>query len=742
MQRFHRTVGALACIALASCSHSKPAPAPAAQTAAAAPAAPPRIFEQMAAVDVPGLSAKLTPEQVAAACEQAEKTADAKLAALISVPDAKRTFGNSFNAYEQAMADYADAVGRLSFLKDIHPDAKVRAAGAACEERAGKYSVKVGARKDLYLALKSYQEHAGKTDPLDAADKRLIELTMRDFKRAGLELSDADREKLVQLRSRLTELATQYSSNLDEDTTSFEATEDELEGLPPEFIEHHLKASAPVHGVEAAKPAPGSPPVHAAPPAKAGKGKKPGRTVVLTTKYPDYYPVMENAKNEGLRKRMELAFDSRQTEKNLPLITEAVKLRDQAAKLLGYATHADFVTEDRMAKNAKTVAAFLDRVRGELVPARDALAKQMLALKVADTKNKKAVLESWDWRYYLNQIKKKQFAIDNEQVRQYFPADKVMAGMFQVYATLFGVKFTEVPNPDAWADGVKLYEVHDGVDGKGKLLAKFYVDLFPRPGKYGHAASFTFGVARATAAGYQIPMSALVVNFNPPQNGQVAKLSFEEVDTLFHEFGHIMHHSLTTARYASTSGTNVSVDFVEAPSQMLENWVYQPQILALISEDPKNPGHPMPDDLAKRLSAARTFDAGTRYTRQVFFAIFDQTIHSGGADVNPDAVEHDLRGKILGYPVHAEEHMAANFGHLMGGYDAGYYGYLWSEVFADDMFTRFEKEGFLSPTTGKAYRDIILGRGRELDPMDLLKQFLGREPNEDAFLRITGIKKG
>ena len=415
-------------------------------------------------------------------------------------------------------------------------------------------------------------------------------------------------------------------------------------------------------------------------------------------------------------------------------------MRDQDAKLLGFANRADFVTADRMAKSSKNVEEFLARIQKELVPARDALNARMLEMKRAELHDPSARLETWDWRYYMNQIKKQDFAIDNEEVRQYFPADKVMAGMFKIYSTLFNVKFSEVAGADVWAQGVKLYEVRDGVDGSGKLLAKFYVDLFPRPGKYGHGASFTFGVARAVANGYQIPLSALVVNFNPPQNGQSAHLSHEEVDVLFHEFGHIMHQSLTNARYASMSGTNVDIDFVEAPSQMLENWVFQPEILAMMSEDPKNPGHPIPAELATRLARARTFDAGIRYTRQVYLADFDMAIHTRGAHVDPDAVEHEIRAAVTGYPSHPEEHTAASFGHLMGGYDSGYYGYLWSEVFADDMFSRFEKEGLLNGNTGRAYRDEVLARGREEEPMALLETFLGRKPNEEAFLRITGIK--
>src|SRR5581483_5438041 len=302
----------------------------------------------------------------------------------------------------------------------------------------------------------------------------------------------------------------------------------------------------------------------------------------------------------------------------------------------------------------------------------------------------------------------------------------VLAGMFQVYSTLFNVTFKELPQSKAWADGVKLYEIREAP--RGRLLAKFYIDLFPRDGKYGHAASFTFGAARQLPRGYQVPLSALVVNFNPPANGKAAHLSLNEVETLFHEFGHIMHGSLTTARYNSLAGTNVAVDFLEAPSQMLENWVFRPEILKLISEDPNDAKQPMPEELARRLVAARTYDAGVKFTRQVFLASLDQWLHTHGADVDP-------------YAVDPGEHFVATFGHLMGGYDAGYYGYLWSEVFSADMFSRFEKEGVLNPKTGRAYRDIILAKGRVEEPGALLKQFLGREPNDEAFLRLTGIKR-
>mgnify|MGYP001608106744 CR=1 FL=1 len=663
-----------------------------------------------AAIDVPPLRSRYTPEELSQGCDKAEKDADAKLAALVAIPDAKRTFKDSFEALDAIVGDYSEAVARLSFMKDVHTLAPVRDAGAACEERAGKYAVALSARKDLYQAMKGYLANAGTKDQLDDEQKRLVELTMRDFKRNGLELSDADRAKLVELRSRLTELQTRFSKNLNEDASKLEVKKAELAGLPDDFLAAH------------------------ADPARKG-------VYLLTTKYPDYYPVMENASQEATRKKMETAFMNRGGPENLKLLDEAITLRAQCAKLLGYQTHADYVAEDRMAKDAATVQSFLARMRTGLVPALDADRKKMQSLKAADTKNKRAVVQAWDWRYYMNQIKKRDFAIDDEAVRAYFPADKVLQGMFDVYATLFGIEMKEVARPEGWFDGVKLFEVRDA--SSKALIAKFYLDLYPRDGKYGHAAEFTLAAGHAVPGGYRVPLAALVVNFQPPKDGKPGLLSMDEVDTLFHEFGHVMHESLTTARYAQQSGTRTALDFVEAPSQMLENWAYQPEVLARISADPADPKKPLPAELAQKLNAARKFDAGVRYSRQVFLGTFDSAIHGvkaeAAAKVSADAVAKKSWADVMKMPEDKAAHFAGTFGHMMGGYDGGYYGYLWSEVFAADMFTRFAAEGVLNGKVGREYRDRVLARGRTVEPSVLLKDFLGREPNETAFLKMIGI---
>jgi thimet oligopeptidase len=657
----------------------------------------------------PALRFTWTAKELDTACQAAEQETDAALKALVAIPDDKRTFDDSFVAFDRVVTGYEEKVWRLGFMKDIHQDQAVRDAGAACEERAGKYLVNLRARKDLFLALDGYLKNGGTRVRLDSEAGRLVETTMLEFKKNGVMLNDADKAKLINIRSRLTELQTRYGKTLNEDKTTLVFKASDLEGLPADFIAAHEDK------------------------------KKKGR-FVLTTKYPDYYPVMEHAKKEATRKKMELAFMNRGGKKNHTLLDEAVKLRAEAAQLLGFASHTDAVAADRMAKDAATIQAFLTRLRDGLKPALENERAAMLALKQQDDPKAKTI-NAWDWRYYQTRVKERDHAINDDEVRSYFPADVVMAGMFSTYETVLGITLQPVKDAPVWADGVTLYEVKD--KSSGDLVAKFYVDLFPREGKYGHAAEFTLSSGQMTEAGYRVPMCALVMNVQPPKDGKPSFLSMSEVETLFHEFGHVMHESLTTARFASLSGTRTALDFVEAPSQMLENWAYEADVLKLISRDPKDPTKPMPQALADKLRAARHGNAGVHNSRQVFLATFDQTLHTRAATektpVNSDAVAKKVWADVLAFPEDKGGHFAGTFGHMMGGYEGGYYGYLWSEVFAADMFTRFAKEGVLNPVVGKAYRDLILARGRTEEPAQLLKAFLGREPSEAAFLGQLGI---
>jgi len=657
-------------------------------------------------VAVPLIEHRLAPEQILKKSQAAEAECDRALAAIAALSDATRTFANTVEAMEQAVDDYADASQRLGLLKDVHPDEKVREAAAQAEENAGKYLVKIASRRDLYKAVMGWQAGAGAHEVLDAQQKRLLELSLRDFRRNGLELDDARLARLVALRTRLTELATEFGRNLNENTDAIEVGQKELEGLPASYVE------------------------------RLGTAKSGAR--IVTTKYPDYYPFMENAKSGDARRRLYVAMESREAARNTPILKEAVGLRDEEAKLLGYPTHADFVTEEQMAKSAKTVADFLGALKVQLKTRRDADFQKMLEIKRGELADPKADLKPWDVAYYLNQIKKRDFSLDTEKIREFFPAETVLSGMFKVYEKLLGVEIKEVPHADVWSPDVKLYEIHDRPSGA--YLGAFYADLYPRKGKYGHAASAPVTIARQVGNEYRAPIAVLLANFNPASGDRPSLLSHDEVKTLFHEFGHIMHQTLTTARYGSQSGSTVARDFVEAPSQMLENWVYEKPVLDLMSGHYLDPTKKLPAETVAKIKLARTYDAGYRYTRQVFLASFDQSLHTAGAQVDPDAESNRLYEEILGLSPAKDTHFPATFGHLMGGYDAGYYGYLWAEVFADDMFSKFSEKGVLDPELGRRYRDTILSKGRSEEPAKLLEEFLGRTPNNEAFLSKLGIR--
>jgi thimet oligopeptidase len=349
-------------------------------------------------------------------------------------------------------------------------------------------------------------------------------------------------------------------------------------------------------------------------------------------------------------------------------------------------------------------------------------------------------LKAWDIRYFENQVKKVDYALDEETVRDYLPKDTVMAGLFEIYSTLLGVNFEEVKDGHVWGPEVKLYAIRDRETHF--VIGYFYTDFVPREGKYGHAAAFPLLLGRATSAGnYSTPVSAIVANFTPPANCRPSLLTHSELDTVFHEFGHIMHQTLTHAPYGFLSGSAVAQDFVEAPSQMLENWVWDPSILKRVSGHYSDSKQKMPDDMIAKIVASRDFNRGYFYSRQLSLGLTDMALHTAQGPVDVTQTCQRIHKDVMGFDAVAGSHFCAGFGHLMGGYDAGYYGYLWSEVFAVDMFTAFEKDGLLSSKTGGRYRDTILEQGNMLDAVDLLTEFLGRAPNNSAFLkklRISG----
>lgn len=608
--------------------------------------------------------------------------------------------------FEKLMADFGDVGNKLTFMAYVSTAEAIRKEASACEEQISRFFVEVFTREDLYQAIKRTKIEGTE----NYEEKRLYVETLRSFEKNGLGIPPADREKLKTVLKEIASNETKFNANLNNDVSSVEFTEAELEGVPETVL------------------------------ARLQKGSAPGRYIV-STKRTIYAQVMENAKRDGTRRRLMLVYENRGGKVNVELLEKTIALRQQVAKLMNYATYADYKIDGRMAKNSKTAWAFLRDLEGKVKAKSNQDMARLLAFK--KTLNlpgaNSHVIEPWDILFLSAQLKKRDFSLDEEMIREYFPADHVVKAMFEIYSKLLGVTYEEVRDARVWHESVKLYRVRNASDGK--LIAYFFADFFPRDGKYGHAAAFNLIQGRVLGTGeYNVPVASIVSNFNPPTKGKPSLMNHDEVETLFHEFGHIMHQTLTRAKFASLSGSSVYRDFVEAPSQMLEEWVWNPEMLDRISGHYLDTSKKLPTDLRAKLVSARDFNKGYFYVRQLYFGFLDMTYHTAKGKIDTTKVMNDLFKKIVGMKPLEGANFHGTFGHLMGGYDAGYYGYLWSEVYAADMFTRFESEGILNPKTGGDYRKSILEQGNARDPMELLKKFLGREPNSKAFFKHLGIR--
>ncbi len=648
------------------------------------------------------LDLSLSSTTLAKSCSLAQERLQSRLQELASLPAPTRTFQNTPEALDTAAWDLADEASAQTFLKYVSTSAPVREAAHECEARIEKLAIETYTREDLFRALSDFD---GSGVKLAGESRRLLDKQLLDFKRNGLLLAPAKRAEVKRLKDRLVDLELTFGKNLNEIKNYLPVTKEELEGLPDDYV---------------------------------ARLEREGDKYKVTLDYPDYFPFMNNARNARARQMLEKLYNNRAAETNLVILAEVLKLRREAAKLLGYPTHAHYILEDRMAKKPAAVQKFIDKLEKRL----KVLAKEELKV-LKDLKRETegpeaaAVFNAWDWRFYDNLLKKSRYQVDDEKIKEYFPMETVTAGMLAVYQKLLGVKFRAVANAELWSPDVKLYEVTDAAGGPA--IGYFYMDLFPRDGKYKHAAAFTLIKGRQLTDSYQAPVSAMVANFNKPSPGRPSLLKHEEVETFFHEFGHIMHQTLTKARYGRFSGSSVARDFVEAPSQMLEEWAWQKDILNSLSGHFSDPSKKLPPELLDKMLAAKNVNSGLVNLRQLFFAGIDLRYHT--AEVVDTTEEYRrLMEPISMLPMSEGTHPEASFGHLMG-YDAGYYGYMWSKVFAEDMFSRFEAEGVLNPVLGRQYRELILEPGSSRDEAGQLKAFLGRAPNETAFLKSIGLNK-
>jgi len=620
-------------------------------------------------------------------CGETLSNARASVAALERLPLSQATVERVFRPWDRLQILLEDTQGPVDILTNASPDAATRTAGEACLLKINEFGTELFQNEEIYAQFR-------RLVLIDRIDRKLKKDVVEAFEDTGVALPSEKRARMKQILQRLEEIQQTFSRNIRDNKTRLSFSPDEAKGLPASYLE------------------------------KARRDDK--GNYLLGFEYPEYEPFMANAENEEARRRYYTAFNNRGTPQNLDLLDEATRLRREIASLYGLPSYAHFATRRRMVENPETVHRFLDEVKDRV---REIERKEIGELRAFKAERlgksvQEVTLNRWDLPYYQEQLRKARYNVDQEALRAYFPTDASVAWVFAISDRLYGVKFVQAKAP-LWHPSVRYYDV---IDGKtGGFLSGMYLDLFPREGKYSHAAAF--GVRSASLLAKRTPISVLVANLD--RNG----LNHRELETLLHEFGHVLHGVLSRTRYASQGGTNVERDFVEAPSQMYEEWTRKKEPLLLVHKYCK--GCPEVDEaLVKRLHAARSFGRGIQYARQHLYASYDMALF-GEREVDPMQGWIRMESETpAGYV--PDTQFPGTFGHLVGGYGAGYYGYMWSEVLALDMLSVYGKN-LMNPAAGRRFRELILSKGGQRPAAEMVRQFLGRAPSPKAFFEeITG----
>lgn len=560
-----------------------------------------------------------------------------------------------------------------------------------------RYQNGLSLNEELYRAIKKYSQ-SDDARWLKGYKKKFIKETVREFERNGFALVQQDRDILRTLKDQLSDLANEFSRNIAEHQDQISISENDTDGLPEDYKNRHRMEDG---------------------------------TYKITLDSPSYRPFMQYAKSEKWRKELYIKYLNRGNPKNTAVLIKTITLRKQMANLLGYKTYAQYSIEERMAKTPETVWSFEEELTKKVKPKAEKDYKELLSITSG-----KEELQGWETGYYTTILLEKNYNLNAEEVKQYFELNNVFKGIFSICKKLFGIDFVKMPHHSVWHEEVVVYEVRK----KNTIVGKMYLDLYPRANKYSHAACFGLVSGRQTTTNYQLPHTALVCNFPPSTKDSPSLLSHDQVTTVFHEFGHGLHQLLTQSPLAAYAGTNVARDFVEVPSQLFENWAWDYDILKEFAIHYQT-NEVLPKELFDKMVAARNVGSGIFTLQQILYGTFDLTLHDRYnplTDESPSELFNTLQRKITLIPPAEGTDFPSGFGHLMG-YAAGYYGYLWAKVYAEDMFSVFEKEGLLNPKVGKKYLDKVLSKGGSEDEMGQIKNFLGREPKQEAFLKSLGL---
>jgi thimet oligopeptidase len=619
----------------------------------------------------------------------------ARVRSLVDAPDSALTYDTVLAPLDDVAFATSLAGGLAGLLEETHPDPEVREAARACRPRLVSFHTDLMLDAELAAVVRRFAGTAAAAELGGTRQRQLVDL-LREFRRNGLELPAEGQARLRELNDELNRAAQEFSRNLAEARGSVRVPLSRLGGLPEAFLAAH-------------------------PPEADG-------LATITTDYPDYFPVLCYAEDRELARELNAIFDSRAAAANVPLLERVLSLRAEKATLLGYATWADYVLEARMARNPTAVREFLAGVAAAVrEPGRAEYAEfqreRASALGVAPGDP----IPVYDRLYLEQRLREKKYGFDAKALSEHFPVEGVIAGVLDIVSRLFGIEFRSVSTAPRWHADVRVLDVVRG----GHLVGRLFLDLFPREAKYKHAAMFEIRPGKRLADGtYSTPMTALVTNFPAPGNGP-ALLTLEDVTTFFHELGHALHHLLTQEELATYSGTSTTQDFVETPSQMLEEWAFEREVLDAFARHHLT-GEPVPTPLFEAMRRARKFGRALATERQLALATLDFEFHTRPTPVATDEVFRDVMARTQQFVHQPGTRFHATFGHLMG-YDAGYYGYQWALAIARDVLTRFQREGFMNVATAAEWLDRVLSRGAGADEAELVTAFLGRPTNLDAY---------
>ena len=601
----------------------------------------------------------------------------------LSTQEQKNT--QSLLLYNDILIIMNNTLSEAGLLSQVHPRENIRKDAEACEQAASSFMTDLSLDKQVYEAILKTD-----TTGLNSEDTRMLEHTLLTFRRSGVDKSEEAREKIKQLQTELVGVSQQFSQNISNDVLHIELyNEKDLEGLPQDYIDSH---------------------------------RQPSGNFIINTTYPDYVPFMKYAKNDEARRALRFKYLNR-GQANGPVLEAMIKKRYELAQLLGYESYASYIVEDKMIKNSKNIYSFIDKISTIAQSGADREYQELLSFKQR-TVAQAAVIEGHESSYLEEAYKKEKFAFDSQQLRPYFAYNSVRDGLLKVTGELFNIRYELVEDAQVWHESVSTYDVFDE-NGK---LGRIYLDMHPRQDKYGHAAQFTL---KSGIKDRQYPEGVLVCNF--PDNNSLMEHS--DVVTFFHEFGHLLHHVFAGRQKWSTfSGVATEWDFVEAPSQLLEEWAWSPEVLSLFARHNQT-SEPIPVDLVNKMRSAEEFGKAILVRQQMFYASLSANLYDREpSSFDPVNLMKDLQTKYSYYPYEPGTHFIYNFGHL-DGYSAMYYTYMWSLSLAKDLFEPFKQAGLMNKDIFKRYRDLVLAPGGSLDAKVLVEQFLGRPFEFDAFER-------